>query len=174
MPPRGTCEHSTPACDTRSVSHASTARFFQHKQSWKNTGLDLASLLKSKSVFIHSCSALTMFAVAVAVVTAVAARGPPWKVLPDTDWPNNAPGGNTCEVKATNASTCADACFGMRNCVSACKHHAGTIHSPQTHAPCDVPLPHGLLPCLQIHLVPTIKKPPPAVGHLGVQPHPGW
>ena len=54
----------------------------------------------------------------VVVLAGLARAAPPWKILPDTDWPNNAPGGKQCEVKASNASTCGDACFGMRNCVS--------------------------------------------------------
>lgn len=45
-------------------------------------------------------------------------NGVVWHVLPDTDWLDNTPGGNTCEVRANNASECADACLSLDNCVA--------------------------------------------------------
>lgn len=57
-----------------------------------------------------------MLCAAIARTTAAAAV--PWKVLPDTDWDRNIPGGNSCAVKGVTAADCGDACLALKNCVS--------------------------------------------------------
>jgi hypothetical protein len=41
-----------------------------------------------------------------------------WTVLPNVDFPDNSPGGNTCKVKAANAGHCADICLADPKCAA--------------------------------------------------------
>jgi len=88
-------------------------------------------------------------------------------VLQDTDWEDNCPGGNTCSVRASNASQCADACVEMRNCVATswnadkdkcCNFKCSTTHRVHLQGEQGIVVRRG------VDLCGTPPPPPPPVG----------